>query len=116
MAGPGKVNPITGIFYRGSMFFFVCAIGFGVAFIATCTSRNFFTWKVNTCGVIGTQEESGLLLEYDVDMKANIGWRDFTVTLDPGAAECFETLESGASYPIADFQVSLRAWARVQKY
>lgn len=100
--------------FNANILFFVGAITFGAAFVATSMSSRVFTWSIDTCAVKGAVQSdgeggSGLIVEYNVDMEADIGWREFTVTyIDPGAGQnsCFETIEQGGVYPLGDFQVS----------
>lgn len=111
MAGPpSKVNPITGVFYRGAMLCFLLAIAFGAAFISTSGSSNFFTWVMDTCIVYSTVLNSGQSQNI-VTLKADIGWRKFTTWIDPTAEDCFIGLERGAfvtgeSYSLGDYEVS----------
>lgn len=105
----GKVNPITGLFYNVSMLSFMGAIGFGATFIATSMSSRFFRWTIDSCDIKGRMvggNTSSVNVDYNVDMKADIGWREFTVTyIDEGAAGCFTDLSQGSVYPISAHQV-----------
>lgn len=102
---------MAGLFYIGSIFFFVVAIALGAAFIISSSSSNFFKWKIESCNTYGQlldgDTAGGILVNYDLDMTADIGWRQFTVTyLDVGAASagCF-TVKEGEKYSIGDYQV-----------
>ena len=56
----------------------------------------------------GEAAGTGRIVVFSIDMEADIGWRDFTVTyLDQGAQDfgCFKTIEQGEKYPIGDYQV-----------
>lgn len=99
--------------FNASILFFVSAVCFGAAFIATSMSSRAFSWSIDTCAVNGAVQsdgdsETGLIVEYNLDMEADIGWSEFTVTyIDPGAGQnsCFATIEQGGVYPLGDFQV-----------
>lgn len=97
----------TPVFYA-NMFLFAATIGFGTAFIVSSVSANFFKWELTNCVTKGVAEGTGRIVVFSIDMEADIGWRDFTVTyLDPGAQDfgCFGTIEQGEKYPIGDYQV-----------
>lgn len=107
MGGKNQGNGVAGLFYIGSIFFFVLSIALGAAFIFTSASRNFFKWKIESCNTVGQVLDGSLLVNYDLDMTADIGWRQFTVTyLDMGAvaAGCF-SVEEGETYSISEYQV-----------
>lgn len=98
---------VTGPFWIVNLFFFLIAIGLGVAFILTSSSSHFYKWKMDTC-YIKEKYESGEILEYKVDLTVDIGWREFTVTyIDENAALlCFERkFQLGEVYSLNDFQV-----------
>lgn len=103
--GRSKGNPIRGMFWLASMSFFVGAIILGTIFLATSGSQNFFTWKSDSCVVTGPFFESASV-DFNIFMEADIGWREFTVSLDIGGAACFEDLEQGQSYALGDYDVS----------
>ena len=90
------------------MFLFAATIGFGTAFIVSSVSANFFKWELSNCITKGEAAGTGRIVVFSIDMEADIGWRDFTVTyLDQGAQDfgCFGTIEQGEKYPIGDYQV-----------
>lgn len=104
-----KGSAIAGHMYYASMFFLLAAVGFGAAFIALSMSSRFFEWEVSDCVAKGVNVDGTNIFEYNLDMRANIGWNRFTVSfLDEGAAEeggCFGDLVQGETYPLEDFQV-----------
>lgn len=88
----------------------MAAIGLGAAFIVTSMTRNFFKWTIDSCDTTGqlSVDNSTKLVAFDLDMTADIGWREFTVTyLDAGAVAegCFTEVVEGESYMIGDHQV-----------
>lgn len=95
------------------MTLFVAAALLGVGFIYTSMSAHFFKWTIDTCDIAGRlvgagQNSTGKIVNYEVDMDADIGWLEFTISyIDPGvaAAGCFADLTQGDTYPIADYQV-----------
>lgn len=100
----GVATPI----YYANMFLFAATIGFGTAFIVSSVSANFFKWELSNCMTKGEAAGTGRIVVFSIDMEADIGWRDFTVTyLDQGAQDfgCFKTIEQGEKYPIGDYQV-----------
>ncbi|CAM9458851.1 unnamed protein product [Ectocarpus fasciculatus] len=100
----------AGGMYHTAMFFLLCTIMFGAAFIATSMSSRFFKWSVEGCAARGNGNISGndLIIEYNLDMTVDIGWREFTVTsIDEGVeefGECLGELKQGQSYPLGDYQ------------
>ncbi|CAM9128357.1 unnamed protein product, partial [Sphacelaria rigidula] len=101
-------NGISGIFFNCSILLFVVAISLGTAFIFTSMSRNFFKWTIDSCDTTGQLSVGNTtrLVAFDLDMTADIGWREFTITyLDGGAVAdgCFDVVE-GESYMIGDHQ------------
>ncbi|CAM9624657.1 unnamed protein product, partial [Laminaria digitata] len=98
---------IAGPMYYTNMFLFAATIGFGTAFILSSVSANFFKWELSNCITRGEAAGTGKIVVFSIDMEADIGWRDFTVTyLDQGAQDfgCFGTIEQGEKYPIGDYQ------------
>lgn len=103
-AAHGIATPV----YYANMFLFAATIGFGTAFIVSSVSANFFKWELTNCVTKGVAEGTGRIVVFSIDMEADIGWRDFTVTyLDQGAQDfgCFGTIEQGEKYSIGDYQV-----------
>lgn len=103
-AAHGIATPI----YYANMFMFAVTIGFGAAFIVSSVSANFFKWELSNCMTKGEAAGTGRIVMFSIDVEADIGWRDFTVTyLDQGAQDfgCFGTIEQGEKYPIGDYQV-----------
>lgn len=104
-----KVDTIAGKFYYLSMFFLFATVGFGAAFIVLSMSSRFFEWEISDCKAEGLNVNGSLILEYNLDMTADIGWNRFTVThLNQGADSqggCFGDFVEGDTYPIEDYQV-----------
>ena len=101
------MTTVTGPLWGVNIAFFALAIGFGVAFIATSTSKSFYKWRMNSCSVKGIFE-TGQPLSYNIDLTVDIGWRQMTATYVDSAAGpyCFEdSVEQGEVYAIGDFEV-----------
>ncbi|CAB1113375.1 unnamed protein product [Ectocarpus sp. CCAP 1310/34] len=106
-----KVGAIAGRMYHMALFFLLSTIVLGAAFIATSMSSRFFKWSVEGCSAFGNVAipgSSDLIVDFNLDMTVDIGWREFTVTsLDQGTetmGECLGELKQGQTYSIGDYQ------------
>lgn len=108
MPAMAKSIGIAGRFFQANMFFFLLAVAMGIAFILTSASANFFEWRITDCIVKGQQVGTAQIFAYTLDMYADIGWRDFTISHLNAAANdngCFGDLVEGREYPLGDYQV-----------